>query len=105
MVLSVVTIILACRKTKHVRTEKSSNSKELMHMCGTYPYQHMLCTPGANICDSNEQPELSLRASPTISVELKFSVELNSRSQFNGKFNSSDTVGDLRRLPELHPRG
>ena len=46
----------------------------------------------------------SLRASPTVSAELKFPLELNSFSdaenEFNstGSFNSKGTVGDARRL-------
>ena len=38
---------------------------------------------------------ISLRASPTVSVELKFPVELNSENEFNstGSFNSTGTVG------------
>ena len=49
--------------------------------------------------------EFSLRASPTVSVELKFPAELNSFSddEFNstGSFNSTGTVGDACRLFEF----
>ena len=43
---------------------------------------------------------VSLRASPTVPVELKFPVELASENEFNstGSFNSTGTVGDARRL-------
>ena len=40
---------------------------------------------------------ISLRASPNVSTELKFPVELNS----TGSFNFTGTVGDERRLTHM----
>ena len=69
-------------------------------MCVIQEHQEMMLVPKHKHCTIRTR--VSLRASPTVSAEFKFPIELNlfSENEFNstGNFNSTETVGDACRL-------